>query len=227
MTDEQEEVYEREKSAIRNIILGTMEDREMENQAIVVLQGLMKLRQIANHPLLAIDDYNENSGKFDIVLNDIRSVTTEGHKILIFSSFVKHLNLYADALRREGIMFSMLTGSTVNREQVVNEFQTDERKKVFLISLKAGGLGLNLTAADYVFILDPWWNPAAEMQALNRAHRIGQDKNVFVFRYISAETIEEKIITLQERKSKLADTFINSNNPLKDMDINQILEIIG
>ena len=155
------------------------------------------------------------------------SVTTEGHKILIFSSFVKHLNLYAAALRKEGIQYSMLTGSTLNREQVVNEFQTDARRKVFLISLKAGGLGLNLTAADYVFILDPWWNPAAEMQALNRAHRIGQDKNVFVFRYISAGTIEEKIITLQERKSKLADTFINSNNPLKDMDINQILEIIG
>ncbi|MFO7574264.1 MAG: DEAD/DEAH box helicase [Bacteroidales bacterium] len=227
MTDEQEKVYESEKSAIRNSILGTMVESERENQAIVVLQGLMKLRQIANHPLLAMDDYNETSGKFDIVLNDIKSVTTEGHKILIFSSFVKHLNLYAEVLKKEGIHFSMLTGSTLNREQVVNEFQTDKHRKVFLISLKAGGLGLNLTAADYVFILDPWWNPAAEMQALNRAHRIGQDKNVFVFRYISAETIEEKIIKLQARKSKLADTFINSNNPLKDMDINQILDIIG
>lgn len=227
MTDEQEKVYESEKSAIRNSILGTMAESERENQAIVVLQGLMKLRQIANHPLLAIDDYPETSGKFDIVLNDIKSVTTEGHKILIFSSFVKHLNLYAEVLKREGINYSMLTGSTLNREQVVNDFQNDKHRKVFLISLKAGGLGLNLTAADYVFILDPWWNPAAEMQALNRAHRIGQDKNVFVFRYISAETIEEKIINLQARKSRLADTFINSNNPLKDMDINQILEIIG
>jgi len=227
MTEEQQDVYEREKSAIRNTILGTMDESEKDNQAIVVLQGLMKLRQIANHPLLAIDDYIENSGKFDIVLNDIKSVTSEGHKILIFSSFVKHLNLYAKALKNEGIIYSMLTGSTINREKVVNEFQTESSRKVFLISLKAGGLGLNLTAADYVFILDPWWNPAAEMQALNRAHRIGQDKNVFVFRYISAETIEEKIISLQSRKSKLADTFINSNNPLKDMDINQILEIIG
>ncbi|MBM3420821.1 MAG: DEAD/DEAH box helicase, partial [Bacteroidetes bacterium] len=227
MTDEQASVYEREKSAIRNSILGADGNAGDENQAIIVLQGLMKLRQIANHPVMAMDDYFEGSGKFDIVLHDVKSVTTEGHKILIFSSFVKHLRLYAEALSKEGIGFSMLTGTTVNREEVVNSFQTDAAKKVFLISLKAGGVGLNLTAADYVFILDPWWNPAAEMQALNRAHRIGQDKNVFVFRYITAETIEEKIITLQERKSKIAETFICSNNPLRDMDISQILEIIG
>lgn len=227
MTDEQADLYEREKSAIRNSILSKTSEEETGNQAIIVLQGLMKLRQIANHPVMAADEYTYGSGKFDIVLHDLKSVTKEGHKILVFSSFVKHLNLYADAMRRENMKFSMLTGSTVNREAVVNEFQDDPSKKVFLISLKAGGVGLNLTAADYVFILDPWWNPAAEMQAMNRAHRIGQDKNVFVFRYISAESIEEKIIMLQERKSKIADTFINSNNPLKDLDINQILDIIG
>jgi SNF2 family DNA or RNA helicase len=227
MTDEQSDLYEREKSAIRNSILIKPSEEESGNQAIMVLQGLMKLRQIANHPVMAADEYTAGSGKFDIVLHDLKSVTAEGHKILVFSSFVKHLNLYAEALKRENVKFSMLTGSTINREAVVNEFQNDPAKKVFLISLKAGGVGLNLTAADYVFILDPWWNPAVEMQAMNRAHRIGQDKNVFVFRYISAESIEEKIILLQERKSKIADTFINSNNPLKDLDINQILEIIG
>ncbi len=227
MTDEQSDLYEREKSAIRNSILEKSNDEDSGNRAIMVLQGLMKLRQIANHPLMATDEYTEGSGKFDIVLHDLKSVTAEGHKILVFSSFVKHLNLYAEAMKRENMKFSMLTGSTVNREAVVNEFQDDPSKKVFLISLKAGGVGLNLTAADYVFILDPWWNPAAEMQALNRAHRIGQDKNVFVFRYISAESIEEKIVMLQERKSKIADTFINSNNPLKDLDIDQILDIIG
>ncbi|MDX9928693.1 MAG: DEAD/DEAH box helicase [Bacteroidales bacterium] len=227
MTEEQASLYEREKSAIRNSIMGTLEPGREENQAILVLQGLMRLRQIANHPVLTTDGYAEGSGKFDIALHDIKSVTQEGHKILLFSSFVKHLNLYAEALTMERIGFAMLTGSTINREEVVREFQNDDSCRVFLISLKAGGVGLNLTAADYVFILDPWWNPAAEMQALNRAHRIGQKKNVFVFRYICAETIEEKIIRLQERKSKLADTFINSNNPLKDMDINQILEILG
>jgi hypothetical protein len=227
MTDEQADLYDREKSAIRNSILGNASDEEGSNQAILVLQGLMKLRQIANHPVMAVDDYTAGSGKFDIVLHDLKSVTAEGHKILVFSSFVKHLNLFAQALKKENMKFSMLTGSTINRELVVNEFQEDPEKKVFLISLKAGGVGLNLTAADYVFILDPWWNPAAEMQAMNRAHRIGQDKNVFVFRYISAESIEEKIIMLQQRKSKIADTFINSNNPLKDLDISQILDIIG
>ena len=109
----------------------------------------------------------------------------------------------------------------------MNSFQNDPSNRIFLISLKAGGVGLNLTAADYVFILDPWWNPAAEIQALNRAHRIGQDKSVFVYRYISSDTIEEKIVRLQEKKSRLADTFIHSNNPLNDIDLNQILEIIG
>src|SRR6266540_465999 len=109
----------------------------------------------------------------------------------------------------------MLTGETRNREEVVNDFQTQEDNRFFLISLKAGGVGLNLTAADYVFLLDPWWNPAAETQAINRAHRIGQTNSVFVYRFITAETIEEKIVKLQERKSELAEVFINSNNPFK------------
>jgi SNF2 family DNA or RNA helicase len=157
----------------------------------------------------------------------MESVISEGHKILVFSSFVKHLDLYANELRNKRIRFAMLTGASTNREKIVNSFQNDPENKIFLISLKAGGVGLNLTAADYVFILDPWWNPASEMQALNRAHRIGQDKSVFVYRYITSNSIEEKITRLQEKKSKLADTFISSNNPLKDIDIEQILNIIG
>jgi SNF2 family DNA or RNA helicase len=157
----------------------------------------------------------------------MESVISEGHKILVFSSFVKHLNLYAEELRKKRIRFSMLTGASIHRGKIVNSFQNDQENKIFLISLKAGGVGLNLTAADYVFILDPWWNPASEMQALNRAHRIGQDKSVFVYRYITSNSIEEKIVRLQEKKSKLAETFISSNNPLKDLDIQEILNIIG
>ena len=167
------------------------------------------------------------SGKFETVLQDIESVISEGHKILLFSSFVKHLNLFAGELTKKRIRYSMLTGASTNREKIVSSFQNDNENKIFLISLKAGGVGLNLTAADYVFILDPWWNPASEMQALNRAHRIGQAKSVFVYRYITSNSIEEKISRLQEKKSKLADTFISSNNPLKDIDIDQILNIIG
>ena len=227
MTEEQFKLYDEEKSAVRNSILKNIESNGLEKSAIMVLQGLMKLRQISNHPVLSFENYAGGSGKFETVLQDMESVISEGHKILVFSSFVKHLELYADELKKKRIRFSILTGSTIDREKIVNEFQDDPENKIFLISLKAGGVGLNLTAADYVFILDPWWNPASEMQAMNRAHRIGQDKSVFVYRYITGETIEEKIIRLQEKKSKLADTFITSNNPLKDLDIQHILNIIG
>lgn len=227
MTDEQFKVYDEEKSSVRNSILKSIASTGLEKSAIVVLQGLMKLRQLSNHPVMANEEYAFGSGKFETVLQDMESVIAEGHKILVFSSFVKHLNLYAEELRKKRIRFAMLTGASTKREKIVNSFQLDPENKIFLISLKAGGVGLNLTAADYVFILDPWWNPASEMQALNRAHRIGQDKSVFVYRYITSDSIEEKIVRLQEKKSKLADTFISSNNPLKDIDIQQILDIIG
>ena len=227
MTEEQFKLYDEEKSSVRNSILKSIESSGTEKSAIVVLQGLMKLRQISNHPVMANEDYAGNSGKFETVLQDMESVLSEGHKILIFSSFVRHLNLYAEELKKKRIRFAMLTGASTNREKIVNSFQNDPDNRIFLISLKAGGVGLNLTAADYVFILDPWWNPASEMQALNRAHRIGQNKSVFVYRYITSNSIEEKITRLQEKKSKLADTFISSNNPLKDIDIEQILNIIG
>ena len=227
MTDDQSKLYEEEKSAVRNSILKNIESSGLEKSAIVVLQGLMKLRQISNHPVMAYEDYSAESGKFETVVHDMESVISEGHKILVFSSFVKHLELYSAVLSKKRIKFSILTGASTNREKIVNGFQNDPSNKIFLISLKAGGVGLNLTAADYVFILDPWWNPAAEIQALSRAHRIGQDKSVFVYRYISSDSIEEKIVRLQEKKSRLADTFVQSNNPLKDIDLKQILEIIS
>ncbi len=227
MTEEQNKVYDEEKSSVRNTILKNISATGSEKATIVILQGLMKLRQIANHPVMAYDDYVSGSGKFETVLQNIESVISEGHKILLFSSFVKHLNLFAEELTKKRIRYAMLTGASTNREKIVSGFQNDRENMIFLISLKAGGVGLNLTAADYVFILDPWWNPASEMQALNRAHRIGQTKSVFVYRYITSNSIEEKISRLQEKKSKLADTFISSNNPLKDIDIDQILNIIG
>ncbi|HLN56252.1 MAG TPA: DEAD/DEAH box helicase [Bacteroidales bacterium] len=226
MTDEQARLYDEEKSAVRNSILKNIAAEGVEKSAIVVLQGLMRLRQISNHPLMANEDYTYGSGKFETVLQDIESVISEGHKILVFSSFVRHLDLFAAELTKKRIGYALLTGASTNREKIVNSFQDDPGKMIFLISLKAGGVGLNLTAADYVFILDPWWNPASEMQALSRAHRIGQDKNVFVYRYITSNSIEEKISRLQERKSKLAETFITSNNPLKDINVEEILSLI-
>ena len=227
MTEEQFTVYDKEKSAIRNHILQSIENKGADESAIIALQGLTKLRQLSNHPVLVCEDYKAGAGKFETVLQNIESVTSEGHKIIMFSSFVKHLNLYAEALSIRNIKYTLLTGSTLDREKIVNNFQNNSEIKIFLISLKAGGFGLNLTAADYVFLLDPWWNPASEMQAMSRAHRIGQDKNVFIYRYITSGSVEEKIVRLQERKSKLADSFITGNNPLKDIDLQNILELIS
>jgi SNF2 family DNA or RNA helicase len=120
----------------------------------------------------------------------------------------------------------MLTGSTTDRSDVVEEFQNNPEKKIFLISLKAGGVGLNLTAADYIFILDPWWNPAAEMQAASRAHRIGQTKSVFVYRFITRNTVEEKIVKLQAHKENLAHEFVNSNNPMILLNKEQLISLV-
>lgn len=226
MTDEQEKLYEEEKSIVRNSILKNIASAGIEKSAIIVLQGLMRLRQISNHPAMAMEDYPAGSGKFETVTDDIGSVISEGHKILVFSSFVRHLDLFAAELTRRRIGYAMLTGASTDREKIVNSFQEEPDRKVFLISLKAGGVGLNLTAADYVFILDPWWNPASEIQALSRAHRIGQDKSVFVYRYITSNSIEEKISRLQEKKSKLSETFISGTNPLKDIDVEEILNLL-
>ena len=165
------------------------------------------------------------SGKFEEISRSIENVISENHKVLIFSSYVKHLNLIANHLREKCWNFTMLTGATKDRQKVINTFQKDENQRVFLISLKAGGIGLNLTAADYVFILDPWWNPASENQAISRAHRIGQDKKVFVYKFLSRNTIEEKIQMLQQKKSAMADLFINSNNPFRSIKKEEIVDL--
>lgn len=217
MTEEQRKFYEEEKSSIRNAVFSNIEDQGIERSAIIVLQGLTRLRQISNHPKLVDEDYKDGSGKYEEILRNLQNLISEGHKVLVFSSFVKHLDLIKARLEEEKVRYTMLTGASTKREDLIKIFQEQPDCKIFLISLKAGGIGLNLTAADYVFILDPWWNPASEDQAVNRAHRIGQDKNVFVYRFISENSIEEKIQVLQERKTQLAENFVRSNNPLKDV----------
>ncbi len=225
MESGQKKMYEREKSIIRNAILSNIEKEGIGKSSIVVLQGLTKLRQLANHPGLLETDFEESSGKFDEIFRMLQNLVSEKHKVLIFSSFVKHLELIQDRIVNENWKFSKLTGQTTKREKVIKEFQDDAENRIFLISLKAGGVGLNLTEADYVFIIDPWWNPAAENQAINRAHRIGQDKHVFVYRFITENSIEEKIQKLKERKSSLADMFINSNNPFQKITKDEIVEL--
>jgi SNF2 family DNA or RNA helicase len=227
MTDEQRKFYESEKSVIRNSIFEKIENQGINKSSMIVLQGLTRLRQIANHPLLVDEEYTDESGKFNEVSRNIENIISEGHKVLVFSSFVKHLEIVEKYIKNEKVNYTMLTGESIKREEIVKAFQNNPDCKVFLISLKAGGVGLNLTAADYVFILDPWWNPASESQAMSRAHRIGQKKNVFVYRFISENSIEEKIQILQERKSKLADAFILSNNPMKDISKKELEDLFA
>jgi SNF2 family DNA or RNA helicase len=227
MAEEQHKLYEQEKSVIRNSILSTIEKDGLKKSQFVVLQGLTRLRQLANHPSLAKKDMIESSGKFGEIIRMLSNLVAEKHKVLIFSSFVSHLELIEERICEEKWQYSKLTGQTTKRENVIREFQQNEDNRIFLISLKAGGVGLNLTEADYVFIVDPWWNPAAENQAVNRAHRIGQDKNVFVYRFITEGSIEEKIQKLKERKSSLADMFINSNNPFEKITQDEIVELFN
>lgn len=216
MLPEQEQVYKKEKNALRNRLLDTDgEGINLLKNRFVALQGITRLRLLANHPQMLQSDYAFSSGKMERILEMYQILMEEGHKVLIFSSFVKYLQLLAGVFQEKGWKYAMLTGSTTNREEEINRFSDSPDLFAFLISLKAGGVGLNLTKADYVFIIDPWWNPAAEMQAVSRAHRIGQDKQVMVYRFITSDTIEEKIIRLQETKSKLAESFITTNNPLK------------
>jgi len=213
MTVEQQEMYESEKSSVRNYLLKNIDELEPRNTTFIVLQALTRLRQIAIHPRLIDPSSSLESGKFNEILSMLEVLVAEHHKILVFSSFVKHLNLLDESCRQRKWGYCRLTGQTTNRKSVIDEFQSGSDKNIFLISLKAGGVGLNLTAADYIFIIDPWWNPAAEMQAISRAHRIGQDKKVFVYRFISEKSIEEKIQLLQEKKAALANEFINRNDP--------------
>lgn len=212
MTAEQASLFEKEKSAARNYLLGL--NRNDGQFRFHVFSSLMKLRQIANHPVMAYDDYEGLSGKFDDVTAHVKTLAMSGHKTLIFSSFVAHLTLVANWLKSQGVQYVMLTGDMElsKRNEAVSAFQEKDEVRVFLLSIKAGGTGLNLTAADYVMILDPWWNPFAEKQAMARAHRIGQTKNVIVTRYISKDTIEEKIMALQQRKKQLSDDVVGSDD---------------
>ena len=226
MSEDQKSLYEEEKSRIRNSIMETIEKTD-DKPTILAIEGLNKLRQIANHPVLINENYNGESGKYEEITRNIENLIAESHKVLVFSAYVKHLNLFANYLTENNYPYTMLTGSTQNREQVINDFQNDETKNVFLIQIKAGGVGLNLTAADYVFIIDPWWNPAVEEQAINRTHRIGQNKKVMVYRFISSETVEEKIQQLKARKSELADSFINTEQAVQKMNLERILEFLN
>lgn len=228
MTEEQEACYEEAKSFYRNEILNLIETKGIQKSQLLLLQGLTKLRQIANHPSMVDESYHGDSGKLEDALHMLANAIGKDHKILIFSQFVKHLTILGAKLKQRGLDFAYLDGSTKNRKEQVERFQNNDTLKLFLISLRAGGVGLNLTKADYVFILDPWWNPAVEAQAIDRAHRIGQENKVFTYKFITRNTVEEKILRLQQNKIKLATELISAEESfikkLTKEDISAILE---
>lgn len=225
---EEREIYNNWRDFYKNEISTNITENGINKSKIKILEGLMKLRQICLHPKLIDASYTGRSSKFDLLMMEVEKVLSEGHKVLIFSSFVKMLSLVKNEFEEKGIKYFYLDGQTKNREKVVSNFQESSEAHPFLISIKAGGLGLNLTEADYVFIIDPWWNPAVEMQAMDRAHRIGQKNKVFVYKIITENTIEEKILKLQDSKKKLVkDLIVEEQSLVKNINVKDIKEIFG
>ncbi|MFO7257795.1 MAG: DEAD/DEAH box helicase [Bacteroidota bacterium] len=210
MTPEQERLYEEVKAYYRGKILNMIDQEGIGSSRFMILEGLTKLRQLANHPRMVEQSYSGDSGKLEDITHMLENALSEGHKVLVFSQFVKHLGIIRNFLKSARIDYAYLDGSSIDRKEQVQRFNRDPNLRVFLISIKAGGLGLNLTEADYVFILDPWWNPAVEAQAVDRAHRIGQKKKVFTYKFITRNSVEEKILTLQKKKLKLSSDLITT-----------------
>jgi non-specific serine/threonine protein kinase len=206
----QRKIYNQTRDYYRGMLLGMIEKDGINDVRMKILEGLLRLRQVCIHPSLIDPNYRGEAAKFEVLLNTLETLQAEGHKALIFSQFVQSLQLLRKELDQRAIRYTYLDGQTAHRQKQVDAFQNDASIPFFLISLKAGGVGLNLTAADYVIHLDPWWNPAVEMQAADRAHRIGQDKPVFVYKIITRGTVEEKILQLQEHKKELVDQIISA-----------------
>jgi superfamily II DNA or RNA helicase len=222
---EQRREYEELRDHYRQSLLDKVERDGISKSRMLVLEALLRLRQAASHPAL-IDKAraSEGSGKLDALESELSNVIDSGHKAIVFSQFVSMLDIVADRLDEKGVAYCRIDGSTRDRETQVKRFQEEPDVPLFLISLRAGGVGLNLTAADYVFLLDPWWNPAVEAQAIDRAHRIGQERTVFAYRLVARDTVEEKILELQGAKRDLADSIIRADeeNPLAQIDFEDL-----
>lgn len=208
MEPTQRRMYDKWRDVYRAQVLGLIEGEDMSDARMKILEGLLRLRQICNDPRTIDAKYKGGSGKFEALLETMETLREEGHKALVFSQFVQMLDLVRRALDQRGIPYAYLDGSTRDRQAQVDAFQANPDLPFFLVSLKAGGVGLNLTAADYVIHIDPWWNPAVEMQATDRTHRIGQDKPVFIYKMITRDSVEEKILDLQARKRALVDQLV-------------------
>jgi len=210
MEPAQRKLYQRWRDYYRGVVLGLIEEEGGRQVHMKILEGLLRLRQIAILPTLVDEKFRGKSSKFEMLLETLNTLQQENHKALVFSQFVQVLKALRYNLDQQKVPYIYLDGRTRKRQERVDQFQNDPNIPFFLISLKAGGVGLNLTAADYVIHIDPWWNPAVEMQAADRAHRIGQDKPVFIYKLITRDTVEEKILKLQEQKRHLVEQVIST-----------------
>jgi len=211
----QRAAYDQIRTHYRRSLLARVEREGLGRSKIMVLEALLRLRQAACHiGLIDRTRAGETSAKLDVLLARLAEVIEGGHKALVFSQFTRFLAIVRERLDRDRVPYAYLDGRTHDRAARVAEFEGDPACRLFLVSLKAGGLGLNLTAADYVFLLDPWWNPAVEAQAIDRTHRIGQVRPVFAYRLIARDTVEEKVLALQESKRSLAESIITADNSL-------------
>jgi SNF2 family DNA or RNA helicase len=209
MTGTQERMYREELARVQHMVLTASGFEVLAQRRFAILQALTRLRQICCHPsLIDKSASEEESAKLTATLELIEELHAEGHKVLLFSQFVTMLTIIREKLQEMKVPYYWLTGSTINRAEVVQGFQEDNDACVFLLSLKAGGSGLNLTAASYVILYDPWWNPAVEAQAIDRAHRIGQTQPVMAYRMITKNTIEEKIMLLQQKKNLMSSSIL-------------------
>jgi superfamily II DNA or RNA helicase len=208
----QRKFYDELRLHYRQTLLAAVAKKGLNRSKMQVLEALLRLRQAATHAGLVDGRRSlETSAKFELLMARLREIVAEGHKALVFSQFTTLLGLLRPRLDQEQIVYEYLDGRTRDRAERVERFEKDDRCRVFLLSLKAGGVGLNLTAADYVFLLDPWWNPAVEAQAIDRTHRIGQSKHVFAYRLIARDTVEEKIVELQASKRELTDAIFSED----------------
>jgi hypothetical protein len=229
MTDSQRDIYER---WLRNTKQGLLKKVSLDgatSHRMEILEAILRLRQLCAHPWLVEEREEEAdalSAKYDRVLSDIAEVIGEQHKVLVYSQFTTMLHLLEKGIRQRGWNYVYLDGSTTNREEAVRRFQEDPQVCIFLISLKAGGVGLNLTAADYVFLYDPWWNDAVERQAIDRAHRLGKKGTVIARRYITALSIEEKMMRLKAHKTTLSEQLLESKEGLGQISLDDLLELL-
>jgi len=231
MSPNLEKLYYNYAKQYKSKLSDLIEKDEISNSAFYIFEAMLRLRQICLFPSLLDEKYNNiDSPKFDYLSDFFPEVLSEDHKILVFSQFTSVLDIIEKHLAGQEINYVRLDGSTNlnKREKAIKTFQEDEECKVFLLSLKSGGVALNLTAADYVFIFDPWWNPAVEAQAIDRAHRFGQKKKVIAYRLIVKNSIEEKIIKLQESKKLLVDNLISEDKSIfKSLSKEELLDLFS